>query len=221
MATNQPQLNLPLPSPSLLNTLMNTFAEQAAQDRQDERDLMALFDPREQAKREMEGALARAEIAESQGKLDLGQKELDALTAFREGQLALEGRLGDMNSLLTAIGLEGDERGRFVDLLTSDITPANLAGKISGTNQPSPLAILTSNALNAYSNMPFISPLRTMPNPYQIGAFPLGQFNNMLEGNQTGQSLPFISPGTGAEEVLKVLRNRYDPDVMLGEDPTQ
>jgi len=153
-----------------------------------------MFDPREQAKREMEGALALAEIQQGQGKLDLGQKELDALTAFREGQLALEGRLGDMNSLLTAIGLEGDERERFVKMLTSDITPANLAGKISGTNQPSPLAILTSNALNAYSNMPLISPLRTMPNPYQIGAFPLGQFNNMLGGNQTGQSLPFISP---------------------------
>jgi len=218
MAT-QPQFN----TPQLrgIAQLMSSFADMAAQDRQDERDLAAMLDPREQAKREMEGALALAEIQQGQGKLDLGQKELDALTAFREGQLALEGRLGDMNSLLTAIGLEGDERERFVKMLTSDITPANLAGKITGTNQPSPLAILTSNALNAYSNMPLISPLRTMPNVNQIGAFPLGQFNNLFGGNQAGQSLPFLSPGTGAQEVLNVIRNRYDPDVMLGEDPNQ
>jgi len=42
MATNQPQLNLPQPTPSLLNTLMNTFAEQAAQTRQDERLCLTL-----------------------------------------------------------------------------------------------------------------------------------------------------------------------------------
>ena len=215
MAT-QPQFD----TPQLrgIAQLMSSFADMDAQDRQDERDLMALFDPREQAKREMEGALARAEIAESQGKLDLGQKELDALTAFREGQLALEGRLGDMNSLLTALDLEGKQNIAGLNFITSDTLPALLAAKDEG-GKPTGLALLTESILQRIASTPGFSSQRLMPTPgVQVGMFPLGRFQNLIKAQEG-----LTNTGDVENLIQQVIqrRPRYNPKVMLGEDPTQ
>ncbi len=114
MATNQPQLTLPQLNPNLLNTLMNTFAQQAASSKEDERALMDMFDPRAIAKREMEGALAMAEIEKSRGQLGLDTKRLalDEKLGFAE----LEGlnKYRDVQALLESINLSNQRVNNFM-----------------------------------------------------------------------------------------------------------
>lgn len=129
MATNQPQLNLPQPTPSLLNTLMNTFAEQAAQTRQDERDLAAMFDPREQAKREMEGALALAEIQQGQGKLGLDARRLDLDEKLGFAELEGLNEYRKISNLLESIKAANTREGNILDFLTDPFAPALMTGQ--------------------------------------------------------------------------------------------
>jgi len=129
MATNQPQLNLPQPSPSLLNTLMNTFADQAAQTRQDERDLAALFDPRAQAKRKMEGALAMAEIGQGQGKLGLDARRLDLDEKLGFAELEGLNEYRKISNLLESIKAANTREGNILNFLTDPFAPALMTGQ--------------------------------------------------------------------------------------------
>lgn len=148
MATNQPQLNLPQPSPSLLNTLMNTFADQAAQTRQDERDLAAMFDPREQAKREMEGALAMAEIGQGQGKLGLDARRLDLDEKLGFAELESLNEYRKISNLLESIKAANTREGNMLNFIADPFAPALMTGQ-----NPVALALRESVLPNMFNFM--------------------------------------------------------------------
>jgi hypothetical protein len=126
MAT-QPQFD----TPQLrgIAQLMSSFADMAAQDRQDERDLMALFDPREQAKRKMEGALALAEIQQGQDKLGLDARRLDLDEKLGFAELEGLNEYRKISNLLESIKAANTREGNILDFLNNPYTPALMTGQ--------------------------------------------------------------------------------------------